>query len=203
MEKKKNFSSTTLVLVILLIVVIFFGGAFWIKSKNLKKDDNQNKDNEIVTTPTTSQPTPEVSESELFQTWFKRFVVTEDKVCQENGKPIFYYFGASTCSHCQWEYPIIQAVVKNFPDQIVFRDNMDKLNKLDSKDTETLSKYSNIHKNGIPFFILGCKYGRVGSAQDVGTEKEENFLITLVCKLTNGQPEKVCASVKDLVEQVQ
>ena len=202
MEKKKNFNLITSVLVILLVVVIFLGGVFWMKSKNSKKDEGQNKDNKVLITPTL-QPTPEVSEIELFQAWFKRFVVTQDKVCQENGKPIFYYFGASTCPHCQWEYPIIQAVTKNFPDQIIFRDNMDKLDKLDSKDTEILSKYSNIHKNGIPFFIIGCKYGRVGSAQDVGAEKEEKFLITLVCKLTNGQPEKVCASVKDLVEQVQ
>jgi len=201
MGKKKNFNLTTLILVILLVVIILLGGAFWIKFKNFKKDDNQNKDNEIIVTPT-SQPTSQVSDLELFQTWFERFVVTEDKVCQENGKPIFYYFGASTCSHCQWEYPIVKAVTKNFPDQIVFRDNMDKLDKLESKDAEILSKYSNINKNGIPFLILGCKYGRVGSAQDVGAEKEENFLIALVCKLTDGQPEKVCTTVKDLVEQV-
>jgi thiol-disulfide isomerase/thioredoxin len=201
MEKKKKFNLITSFLIILLVIIVVLGGIFWLKSKNLEKKDDQNKNDKIMMTPT-SQPNSEVSDIELFQTWFQRFVTTEDEVCQENGKPLFYYFGASTCSHCQWEYPIIKTVVKNFPDQIIFRDNMDKLNNLESQDLKVLNKYSSINKNGIPFLILGCKYGRVGSAQDVGTEKEEKFLTTLMCKLTNGQPEKVCSSVKDLVEQV-
>lgn len=202
MEKKKNFNLITLVLVILLVVVAFLGGTFWIKSKNFKRDEGQNKDNGTVIIAPTSQPTPEISESELFQAWFKRFVITQDEICQENGKPIFYYFGASTCIHCKWEYPVLQAVTQNFQAQIVFRDNMDKLNKLESQDAEVLSKYSQINKNGIPFLILGCKYARVGSGEDYGSEKEEKFLIALTCKLTNNQPAKICATVKDLVEQV-
>lgn len=187
MGKKKNLKSIILALIILLIIVVFFlSGIFWIKSKNSQKNGRLQLPSEL----------------ELFQSWFKRFVITQDEVCQENGKPIFYYFGASVCSHCQWEYPLVQTVSKNFPSQIIFRDNMDKLDKLESQDREVLNKYSQINKNSIPFLVLGCKYLRVGSGETYGQEAEEKYLTALICKITNNEPQQICFPIKDLIEEI-
>ncbi len=192
---KRNINFTTLILVILLVGVAFFAGMMWMKNKNLNQG-NSVSNQEAQNTPT-SQPTPEALEATI-----GGFVLTKDEVCQENDKPSIYYFGYSGCPHCKWEHPIIQKVVKNFGDLIVFHDNMDKLDKLETQDSEILNKYQQIHGGGVPFLAFGCKYVRVGSGEQAGQKEEEKALTAILCKLTNSQPEKICASVKDLVEQV-
>lgn len=198
-EKKSGINFTSLILIILLVMVAFLGGTFWTK---LKSNNNQN----IKTKATpTLQPTPTQSALELT---LGNFSITKDEICQEDGKPSIYYFGYSGCPHCKWDYPIMETVAKKFPTQIVFHDNMDKLDKLTAQDSKIYSNYQEIHGGAVPFLAFGCKYVRVGSGEnsqetDGGKASEEKNLTAIICKLTNGQPEKVCASVKDLVEQVQ
>jgi len=57
---------------------------------------------------------------------FKEIVNAE--VCSENGKPIIYFFGLSTCPHCLWEEPIIKEVVAKFGDKISYHENIDSSN---------------------------------------------------------------------------
>ncbi len=121
------------------------------------------------------------------------FLVTEDKICSENGKPIIYFFGSASCPHCAWEHPIVEKVLKNFEGQISFHNNMDNNN-----DSEVFSKYSD---GGIPTLVFGCKYYRRGSGEQVGEEKEVNDLTAILCKLTNSKAE-ACKSVADLVKEV-
>jgi len=199
--KKKNFNLTTLILVILLVGVAFFAGMMWMRNKNLEQG-KASKDNQATQNLPTVQPTPEPLEPTI-----GGFVLTKDEVCQENDKPSIYYFGYSGCPHCKWNYPIMQAVAKKFPTQIVFHDNMDKLDKLTDEDSKIMTKYQNIHGGSVPFLAFGCKYLRVGSGEnpqesDGGKTAEDKNLTAIICKLTNNQPEKVCASVKDLVEQI-
>jgi len=193
---KKNLNLTTLILAVLLVGVAFFAGMMWVKNQNLEQGKTLGS-SQAVQKGAEVQPTPEPLESTI-----GGFVLTKDEVCQENGKPSIYYFGYSGCPHCTWNHPIMQAVAKKFPTQIVFHDDMDKLDKLSDADREILNKYQEIHGGGVPFFVFGCKYVRIGSGEPVGQVEEEKNLTAIICKLTNNQPEKVCASVKDLVEQV-
>jgi thiol-disulfide isomerase/thioredoxin len=122
-----------------------------------------------------------------YETTVGDFKVLGGEVCQENGKPIVYYFGSSGCPHCQWEYPIIQEVMAKFADQISFHDLMDKQEEMD-----VFQKYIDINGGGIPFIVLGCRYVRVGSGEGAGEETEKQVLTQLLCQLTNNQPSQVC-----------
>lgn len=124
------------------------------------------------------------------------FSVSTDQVCQENNKPIVYFFGSTGCPHCKWEHPIVEKVVQAFGNQISFHNNMDAT----STDMDVFSKYST---GGIPTIILGCKYYRVGSGENAGEETETKDLTALICKLTNNQPSSVCSQVQDLISQIQ
>ena len=122
-----------------------------------------------------------------YETTVGNFLVLNDEVCVEDGKPIVYYFGSSSCPHCTWEHPIIQEVMAQFADQISFHDLMDK-----QEEMEIFRKYLDINGGGIPFIVLGCKYARVGSGERAGEEAEKQALTQLICELTGGQPAGVC-----------
>jgi thiol-disulfide isomerase/thioredoxin len=186
---KKNFNPTTLILTVLLVGAAFFGGMMWTKNQNLS---GETKNQQAGVTPT-AQPTQVALESTL-----GGFVLTGDEVCQENGKPIIYYFGYKGCPHCTWNHPIMEKVAKKFPNEIVFHDNMDKLDQ----DQDIQEKYSQFSQGAVPFFVFGCKYIRLGSGENYGEADEEKFLTALICKMTDSQPEKVCTPVKDLIDQI-
>jgi cytochrome oxidase Cu insertion factor (SCO1/SenC/PrrC family) len=191
MKNKKNFNFTTLILVILLVGVAFFSGMMWMKNRNLEEKVGVN--NQAIQGTAETQPTPGPLETTI-----GGFAIIKDEICQENGKPLIYYFGYSGCPHCQWNHPILQNVVKKFPTQISFHDDMDKLDQ----DQDIQEKYIQISQGAVPFFVFGCRYVRLGSGENYGEEDEEKFLTALICKLTNGQPEKVCTPVQDLIDQI-
>ena len=122
-----------------------------------------------------------------YETTVGDFLVLDDEICREDGKPIVYYFGSTGCPHCTWEHPIIQAVAAEFGDAISFHDLMDK-----QEEFEVFEKYLDINGGGIPFIVLGCKYARVGSGERDGEEAEKAALTELICELTNNQPSGVC-----------
>jgi len=122
------------------------------------------------------------------------FIVSDDEVCKEDGKPIVYFFGASWCPHCRWEKPIIENVTSKFKDYISFHNNIDS-----DRDREIFYKYSN---GGIPTIVIGCKYYRVGSGEMLGKEEETKALTALICKLTGNNPIDVCAPLQDLIERI-
>ena len=113
------------------------------------------------------------------------FSVSNDEVCKENGKPIVYFFGSEGCSYCKWEHPIIEEVAAKFEGEIAFHNNMDS-----KVDMDIFSKYS--PKGYVPALVLGCRYFRVGAGTQSGEEKETEYLTTLICELTNNQPEEIC-----------
>jgi thiol-disulfide isomerase/thioredoxin len=106
------------------------------------------------------------------------------QVCKENDKPIVYFFGSSTCPHCTWEKPVIQAIVANFGDKISYHENIDS-----QTDSDIFSQYST---GSIPTVVIGCKYYRVGSGESAGEDSEKQTLTNLICDITGNQPESVC-----------
>ncbi|MFA5431314.1 MAG: hypothetical protein WC319_00305 [Candidatus Paceibacterota bacterium] len=110
------------------------------------------------------------------------------EVCNENGKPLVYFFGLNSSSDSNWEYPVFKDVVSQFKDSISFHDNFLLENGL-NKDQDVFSKYS---EGNVPVLIIGCKYYRVGSGQGIGEEKEKQILKNLMCEITNNSAD-VCA----------
>ncbi|MFH1661920.1 MAG: thioredoxin family protein [Candidatus Falkowbacteria bacterium] len=122
------------------------------------------------------------------------FSVSNDEICEENGKPIVYFFGSESCEFCQWEHPIVEEVAKKFAREISFHNNMDS-----ADDMEIFERYS---AGGIPTLVLGCKYNRTGAGQSNGEEGEAKILTALICKLTDNNPANICNEVEDLVNQI-
>lgn len=145
--------------------------------------------------PLTTGPVP--TDSPESKITVGNFTITDNPVCFEKSKPVIYYFGSSSCPHCQWEHPIIKRVAEKFSGLIFFHDNMDTQN-----DLEVFSKYNEIHSGYIPFLVFGCKYVRLGSGEDVGEAIEEENLTALICKLTGSGPAEVCDPLKEKISEI-
>ena len=122
------------------------------------------------------------------------FSRSQDEVCREDGKPIVYFFGADWCPHCQWEHPIVKNVAEDFKGYISFHDNMGS-----DQERDVFLKYS---QGGVPTLVIGCRYFRVGSGENLGEEEESKILTALICDLTERQPLELCQAVEDLIEQI-
>lgn len=126
------------------------------------------------------------------------FKATDQEICNENGKPIVYFFGSNACPHCRWEHPIVLDVVQQFSDYILFHDNMDSQN-----DADIYQKYKNQNSGYVPFLVAGCKYVKLGSGEQYGENLEKKYLTAIMCKLMGSSPE-LCKSseIANLVSQI-
>ena len=122
------------------------------------------------------------------------FSVSSDNICEEDGKPVIYFFGSESCPHCAWEHPVIKEVMAKFEGLVSFHDNMSN-----NEDKEIFNKYST---GGVPTLVMGCQYYRVGSGEMSGEEEEARNLTAIACKLTNNQPKDVCGEVQDLINEI-
>lgn len=182
---------------IVLVLVIAAGAVGFFLTKNGKANILGNKN-----TPT-SEPTASVTSAPNYPTTVGNFSITNKEVCKENGKPIVYFFGSSSCPHCVWEKPVAQKVFSQFKNEIAYYENFDSTN-----DSEIFNQYSDINPGYVPFLVLGCKYARVGAGENLGANDEdskkleEEALTAIVCKLTGGKPGSICDSVKDKTSEV-
>lgn len=195
MDKAKKSGFGNYVLVALLVVAAFLIGSMWSEKRALQQGQNGSGSEKVAGV---AAPTAAPTVAPQLETTIANFSVTKDEVCLENGKPSIYFFGRTGCPYCAREHPVFQKVAQKFGNAIVFHDNMDK----PDSDQDVLTKYSSINQGAVPFMVLGCKYARVGSFQEGQDAQEEKDLTALICKLTNGQPASVCASVKDIISQV-
>jgi thiol-disulfide isomerase/thioredoxin len=191
-QEKKPRSLTTPILVVLAVLVAFLGGMFltrWLTNKGGKTSS------EIAQ----ASPSPEQGEvlGELTKT-IGNFSITQEEVCQEDGKPLVYFFGSESCPHCAWEHPIVEKVTTKFDDLISPHLYMDDF----ETDKDVWNKYGQFHGGAVPFLNLGCRYVQLGSGERFGEEEEEKYLTALICKLTDSKPETVCRTVNDLIDQI-
>lgn len=122
------------------------------------------------------------------------FGKVSDTPCLENGKPIMYYFGTSTCPFCTWQTPVIERVAELFKDNVVTKIRLDT-----EEDRDIFSNYS---EGGVPLIVIGCQYSRVGAGTQWGEEQDINYISALNCKLTNNQPANVCDPLQDLINSI-
>ena len=182
------------IIIVLVAIASFLGGATFTQWQS-EGQVAPSQGEEASPSPVAQQPEEEVL-GELTST-IGNFSVLEGEICQEEDKPIVYFFGSQSCPHCSWEHPILEAVVDEFGDLVSFHNNMDS-----DEDRDVFQQYSQVNQGYIPFTLLGCQYARVGSGENFGEELEVNYLTALICKLTGNQPEGVCSGVEDLIEQI-
>lgn len=138
-----------------------------------------------------------------YPTTLGSFLVTDKEVCLEDGKPLVYFFGFSSCSHCVWEKPIAKKVFDKFKGKIAYHENFDV-----QTDSDVFEKYQDINPGYVPFLILGCKYARMGSGESLAATPEasksleEEALTAITCKLTDNQPAAVCNPLKDKILEI-
>ncbi len=193
-EEKKTPNLVVPVLVVLLVVVAFLAGMFLTKLKNLEKKESEKV---AQTSPSPQKQEGGVLGEELKPTGIGNFKETENEICQEEGKPIIYFFGRASCPYCTWEHPIFEKAMAKFAGLISFHNNMDD----QETDRDVWNEYSAISKGAVPFMVLGCRYTQRGSGdQKAGEAQEEKNLTALICKLTDGKPAGVCEEVSDLVK---
>lgn len=192
-EEKKITNFTVPILVVLLAVAAFLAGAFFTRIQYLEKG----KAGTAQVTPT-PQVVGEKEPSEELPTTIGQFLITQNEVCKEDDKPLIYFFGSDTCPHCTWEKPVMQRVVKKFTGYITYHENFDS-----QSDQDVLEQFRDINPGYVPFLVFGCKYARLGSGETAGEVAEEKNLTALICKLTEGEPARVCQEVSDLIEQIE
>lgn len=183
--------------ILLLVAAAGAGGFLWTKGRLTGGEVKVKGDASTPAVVPTAQPTPNYPQT------LGNFLVTDKEVCTKDGKTSVYFFGSTSCPHCVWEKPIMEKVAKKFGDTIDFHENIDS-----STDSDVFQKYSDINPGYVPFLIMGCKYVRVGAGENLGKDDaesqklEEEALTAILCKLTGGKPEGVCASVKDKTSEV-
>lgn len=125
------------------------------------------------------------------------FLTRGDEICEEDEKPIIYFFGHTWCGHCVWEHPVFENVTSAFEGYISVHDNMDSA----GTDMEVFKRYST---GSVPMIVLGCKYYRIGSGGNMGEEEEAKVLTALICNLTEGMPSEICnePEIVELMDQI-
>lgn len=129
-------------------------------------------------------PLQNKSENENIETFYD----SEKEVCFDNGKPIIRLYSSSGCGYCSWSAPIYEKVVKEYVEQgkivaYLWEDNIkDLLNDIEmpQEEKDLFYEYSS---GGVPVFVFGCKYYRVGapySREENGEQLEEQELRNVI-----------------------
>ncbi len=195
MNNSKTSGFTSPILILLLVVASFLMGMIWTQSR--QPESNQATPETVQVTPSPAVEQQVLGESAVSVGNFK--VLTEAQICLENDLPIVYYFGSSTCPHCKWEHPVISSAAEQFDGYLSFHDNMDK----PDADQAVWDQYASLNRGSIPFIVVGCKYWQLGSGESFGEEKETENLTALFCKLTDNQPEAVCAPLQEVIDSIE
>lgn len=106
------------------------------------------------------------------------------EIIKEDGKPVVYLFTSSSCPHCAWEKPVLEEVADKFKDNVVL--------KIRENTPEDQDVYNKFGKGGVPLVVLGGKYYREGAGENLGEEKEKEYLTKYICELTGNIPEDIC-----------
>ena len=194
MNENKTAGFTSPILILLLVVASFLMGMIWTQSR--QKDEVENLPVDQQEEEALEQEEQVSGESAAALGNFKTLEKTE--VCLEDDKPLVYYFGRSSCPYCTWQHPVITSAVEGFENVIAFHDNMDK----PEVDREIYEKYSLLNQGAIPFIVIGCQYWQLGSGEAFGEEQEANHIAALICKVTNNEPEEICAPLQETIDSI-
>jgi thiol-disulfide isomerase/thioredoxin len=127
----------------------------------------------------------------LNQNTFSTFIDSGEPICKVNGKPAVFLFSTSWCPHCVWVSPAFEEIAgeyRNAGKIHAFHWELDKEDDTltDYNETEVppthLTLFTRFSPDaGVPVFVFGCKYYRIGNAfeeeDNLEAEKKEFRLI--------------------------
>lgn len=128
------------------------------------------------------------------------FTDTGDDICYEDGKPVIRMFSTSTCPHCKWIKNTFDSIAREYADngliaayhwELDTSDNLltpEKESIVPAGELEILRKYD--PAGGVPMFVFGCKYVRVGNAFETDNDlvSEERELRAVIDSLLSQAP---------------
>ncbi|MFH1239647.1 MAG: hypothetical protein V1672_00345 [Candidatus Diapherotrites archaeon] len=113
------------------------------------------------------------------------FSAYEMDTCTDNGKPTVIQFSISTCPHCVWAEDAFKAAVKPYVAEgkiSAYLWNLDTGDNLLTEIIETKDEIPRKHlqifshfdtQQQVPFFVIGCRYYRLGTAYEIENNKEK------------------------------
>jgi parvulin-like peptidyl-prolyl isomerase len=124
---------------------------------------------------------PNLAKNMTAEPGIQTFSVRDGEICREDGKPVVRMFSTTWCPHCEWVKETFDSTVKEYADKglIVARhwqvDTEDDTLTSFKEDFMPLTEkaiFQDFNPNGgVPTFVFGCKYYRVGN----GYESEKNL----------------------------
>jgi thiol-disulfide isomerase/thioredoxin len=166
------------------VVLLGFTAVNALTSKtSVKTEKNANLSTESIAGLPEGIPEVETIENTAIRTFLKK---KSANLCLENGKPMIYLFSTSWCPHCQW----IEKTFLKFGKEVndsgkarVYLFDVESGDDLLTSEKETAMPkvaeaiYDEFSPDGgIPTFVFGCTYFRVGNGyetQDGGEVLEE------------------------------
>ena len=110
------------------------------------------------------------------------FKVSQNELCAEDGKPLVILFSTTTCPHCKWIKNTFDKVAKEYSEGgkiSAYHWEMDTGDNTLTPETESSIPdehadmfWSYSPKGGVPTFVFGCKYYRVGNAYESQNDLE-------------------------------
>ncbi|MFC1753165.1 SurA N-terminal domain-containing protein [Thermoproteota archaeon] len=123
------------------------------------------------------------------------FGKTGNPICTENGKPVVILFSTTSCPHCKWIIETFDSVAKEYAEQgkiVAYHWEMDNGdNTLTEEKEKSIPDphvkifWENSPQGGVPTFVFGCKYMRIGNAFEAANnlraeEREFRAIIDLL-----------------------
>ncbi|MBU0536667.1 MAG: SurA N-terminal domain-containing protein [Nanoarchaeota archaeon] len=102
----------------------------------------------------------------------KSFRSIDEEICMEDGKPLVILFSTTTCPHCRWIKQTFDSMAKEYGDTIAaYHWEMDTGDNTltpepETKVPDTYLKmfWEKSEQGGVPTYVFGCKYYRIGNA---------------------------------------
>ncbi len=122
------------------------------------------------------------------------FTITDNEVCEQDGKPIIRMYSTSNCEQCKWIEETFASTASEYEDIIAYHWVLDTgNNKLTVEEEKSIPKseaelFKELNPSlKVPFFVFGCKYIREGAGyfeqDDLASEQSEFNII--ISKLLN------------------
>ncbi|MBD3313025.1 hypothetical protein GF345_01130 [Candidatus Woesearchaeota archaeon] len=113
------------------------------------------------------------------------FTETSQEICTEDGKPLVILFSTTTCPHCTWIKSTFDSFAARHADDIAaYHWELDTNDNTLTPETESVVPEEHLavfrsasQRGGVPTFVFGCKYQRIGNAyersDDLAAEEQD------------------------------
>ncbi len=107
---------------------------------------------------------------------FPSFIDNGGEICTIDGKPVIRMYSTTTCPHCSWIKGTFDDMAREYVSQgklaamhweLDVRDDSLTLQKENSIPQEEIDLFlSNSNGGGVPTYVMGCRYSRLGNAHE-------------------------------------